>query len=110
MFIDTGSGSIPEELDIDTVHNHIYWVDRGNRAIYRADLVGTNIITILDDTYIDTPYGIRVDTVNNKIYWSQQEFYTGEVKGIFKADVDGTNREQFSTPGIVSPSGIDYVP
>lgn len=90
----TGSGRVdiipglvdPNDMEIDWVERKLYFVDKGSKIIYRADVDGTNIELILSGgDQLGRP---SLDLVNRKIY-----FGNFTKKEIERADLDGMNRE-----------------
>ena len=81
----------------------IYWTEQQYRTvggIYRADLIGTNIETLVIPLGI--PAGIAVDTTGAKVYWTNSFESFG---GIQRMDINGEEIENVIY-GIAAPSGF----
>ncbi|MEM9823161.1 MAG: DUF5050 domain-containing protein, partial [Bacteroidota bacterium] len=76
----------PISVTVDADNNHIYWGDRGSKAILRSNLDGSNITTITDGAF--AARAITIDHTNNKIYYGD-----ANVARLYRMDLDGSNRE-----------------
>ena len=84
---------VPADIKVDLVNNHIYWGEVGStNSIFRANLDGTGITTVLGAVDVLTPNFLSLDTTNDKIYWS-----TAGANSIRRADLAGTNVETVTT-------------
>ena len=50
------------DISIDMENDHLYWLDKNIRKLFRSDLDGSNRTEILSD--LPTPIAIAMDTVN----------------------------------------------
>ena len=93
-------GAYGYSIFIDKVNSKIYFDDQYT-GFMRADLDGSNIEMIDDINVTDARiYGIDIDYTNSKLYWSARD--VGE---IYKADLDGGNKEVVAT-SLSNPRGI----
>ena len=81
----------PYGIAVDTAHKKVYITDYSNLAIYRFNADGTLPEKILDaavpgQEIVDAAEAIFV--LGDKIYW-------GRPGGIYRADLDGSNPEQY---------------
>jgi PKD repeat protein len=88
-------------IALDQENNRMYYYDVNNEDLYRANLDGTDAVSILPGVY---GYAIQVDTVNDKIYFDEQN------EGVLKmADLDGGNLETVDDNGTrIYGITIDY--
>jgi hypothetical protein len=88
--LDTGTPA--EEawgLAVDTAGGHIYWTERYEGKIRRADLDGGNPETLVTDAI--GVFDIALDVPGGKMYWTQGDVGT---IGIYRANLAGTDVEQ----------------
>jgi DNA-binding beta-propeller fold protein YncE len=81
--------SKPYGCVIDTVNAKVLVGDYSLGVIYRYDLDGSNLETILDnavDPNLDYPLGIEI--INGLLYWCREG-------GIYRSNLDGTGSEPF---------------
>jgi PKD repeat protein len=83
--------SRPYGIAVDTAHKKVYITDYTNQAIYKFDADGKNGQKILDaavpgQEIVGDAEAIFV--LGDKVYW-------GRPGGIYRANLDGTNPEQF---------------
>jgi hypothetical protein len=81
----------PMGLALDNA-NRLYWteffdVEFGPGAIKRADITGTNVIT-LNTTFGGQPTGLTLDLDNGKVYWAQSK---GAQYNLNRMNLDGSN-------------------
>ena len=50
------------DISIDMENDHLYWLDKNNKKLFRSDLDGSNRTEILSD--LPSPIAIAMDTVN----------------------------------------------
>ena len=55
-------GIEPVDISIDMENDHLYWLDKNIRKLFRSDLDGSSRTEILSD--LPTPIAIAMDTVN----------------------------------------------
>ena len=83
----------PDGLVVDIVAGHMYWTNMGNPkkndgSIFRSDLDGKNIITIVPPGGIFTPKQLQLDKKNGKLYWSDREGMR-----VMRSNLDGSKIE-----------------
>lgn len=85
-----------DEIAVDPLNRHIYWTDRAKDWIRRANLDGSDVLTLVDQSDgLQQPHGIDLDVVGGKMYWT--DFGTRQIQ---RANLDGTGIETLvSTPG-----------
>jgi hypothetical protein len=84
---------LPDGLAVDAAAGHLYWTNMGNPkandgSIFRSDLDGGNMTTIIAPGGTFTPKQLQIDTGNHKLYWSDREGMR-----VMRANVDGSNVE-----------------
>jgi DNA-binding beta-propeller fold protein YncE len=84
---------LPDGLVVDTAGGHLYWTNMGNLkkndgSIFRSDLEGRNITTIVPPGRTFTPKQIQIDKQNGKLYWSDREGMR-----VMRANLDGSRIE-----------------
>ncbi|NCC72512.1 MAG: PKD domain-containing protein [Sphingobacteriia bacterium] len=84
-------------IAVDSVNSKVYITDWSMECIYRYDADGKNPVRILDASVpgqemVGDPQGIFIH--DNKIYW-------GRTGGIYRANLDGTEPEEFIATGTV---------
>jgi low density lipoprotein receptor-related protein 5/6 len=77
----------------------MYWSDRGNNKIHRANLDGTDIEVLASG--MSELRGVAVDLQNHRLYWADN----GANK-IQRSLLDGTQVEDLVTTGLSFPAGI----
>ncbi|MCX7038158.1 MAG: DUF5050 domain-containing protein [Spirochaetes bacterium] len=75
-----------QNIELDLKNGKLYWLDPTDRQIYRANLDGSAVETILDKL-VDAPTDIAVETVHDKLYWSDQS------SNLNRANLDGSSPE-----------------
>lgn len=80
-----------EGLDIDLTNNKIYWADKGNGKIQRADLDGNNVEDVL--TGLSSPHDLKLDITASKVYWREGTTL------LRKVDLTGNNAADVQTIG-----------
>ncbi len=84
---------LPDGLAIDVEAGHLYWTNMGtpkanDGSIFRSDLDGANITTIVAPGSTFTPKQIQLDTRHRKLYWSDREGMR-----VMRASFDGSDIE-----------------
>ena len=84
---------LPDGLAIDSGPGHLYWTNMGNPkandgSIFRSDLDGRNLTTIIAPGGTFTPKQLQLDRKNRKLYWCDREGMR-----VMRANPDGSNIE-----------------
>src|SRR5215831_11493140 len=84
---------VPDGLVVDVAAGHIYWTNMGNPkkndgSIFRSDLDGKNMITIVPPGGTFTPKQLQLDMEKGKLYWSDREGMR-----VMRSDFDGSKIE-----------------
>jgi DNA-binding beta-propeller fold protein YncE len=84
---------LPDGLVVDEDAEYLYWTNMGNLkeddgSIFRSDLHGRNITTIVPPGVTFTPKQIQIDKRNGKLYWSDREGMR-----VMRANFDGSRIE-----------------
>jgi hypothetical protein len=95
----TEARKLPDGVVVDVEAGHIYWTNMGSVAvsdgsIFRADLDGKNLMTIVPDGGTHTPKQLQLDKPNGKLYWSDREGMR-----VMRANLDGSNIETLIETG-----------
>ena len=72
----TEARKLPDGVVVDVEAGHIYWTNMGSvgandGSIFRADLDGKNLTTIVPEGRTHTPKQLQLDKKNGKLYWSR---------------------------------------
>ena len=83
----------PDGLVVDAAAGHIFWTNMGNfkkndGSIFRSDLDGKNMITIVPPGGTFTPKQIHLEKKSGKLYWSDREGMR-----VMRANLDGSKVE-----------------
>jgi DNA-binding beta-propeller fold protein YncE len=84
---------LPDGLAVDMAAGHLYWTNMGNPkandgSIFRSDLDGRNMTTIVAPGGTFTPKQLQIDNANGKLYWSDREGMR-----VMRANLDGSGIE-----------------
>jgi DNA-binding beta-propeller fold protein YncE len=84
---------LPDGLAVDVAAGHLYWTNMGNPkandgTIFRSDLDGRNMTTIIAPGGTFTPKQVQIDKPNGKLYWCDREGMR-----VMRANLDGSNIE-----------------
>src|SRR5580700_773750 len=84
---------LPDGLAVDAAAGHLYWTNMGNPkandgSIFRSDLDGGNMTTIIAPGGTFTPKQLQIDKPNGKLYWSDREGMR-----VMRANLDGSKIE-----------------
>ena len=84
---------LPDGLVVDSTAGHIYWTNMGNLkkddgSIFRSDLDGKNVITIVPAGGTFTPKQLQLEKKSGKLYWSDREGMR-----VMRANLDGSKIE-----------------
>jgi DNA-binding beta-propeller fold protein YncE len=84
---------LPDGLAVDVAAGHLYWTNMGNPkandgSIFRSDLDGQNMTTIVAPGDTFTPKQLQIDKPNGKLYWSDREGMR-----VMRANLDGSRIE-----------------
>jgi hypothetical protein len=84
---------LPDGLAVDVAAGHLYWTNMGNPkandgSIFRSDLDGRNLTTIIAPGGTFTPKQLQIDKPNGKLYWCDREGMR-----VMRASLDGSNIE-----------------
>jgi sugar lactone lactonase YvrE len=84
---------LPDGLIVDADAGHLYWTNMGSPkrndgSIFRSDLDGKNMITIVPPGGTFTPKQLQIEKKSGKLYWSDREGMR-----IMRANLDGSNLE-----------------
>src|SRR5260221_9465660 len=84
---------LPDGLAVDVAAGHLYWTNMGNPkandgSIFRSDLDGRNLTTIVAPGGTFTAKQLQIDKPNGKLYWCDREGMR-----IMRANLDGSKIE-----------------
>jgi DNA-binding beta-propeller fold protein YncE len=84
---------LPDGLAADVAAGHLYWTNMGNPkandgSIFRSDLDGQNMTTIIAPGDTFTPKQLQIDKPNGKLYWCDREGMR-----VMRANLDGSKIE-----------------
>lgn len=94
-----GLNSGPDGVAVDLAHGHVYWSNMGKASvndgsIQRANLDGTNVVTIVPEGGAFTPKQLKIDRKNGKLYWSDREGMR-----VSRSNLDGSHIETLIQTG-----------
>ena len=84
---------LPDGLAVDVAAGHLYWTNMGNPkandgTLFRSDLDGGNLTTIIAPGGTFTPKQLQIDKPNGKLYWCDREGMR-----VMRANLDGSKIE-----------------
>jgi len=84
---------LPDGLAADVAARHLYWTNMGNPkandgTLFRSDLDGRNLTTIIAPGSTFTPKQLQIDKPNGKLYWCDREGMR-----VMRANLDGSKIE-----------------
>jgi len=96
----------PIDVDIDPEQEKIYWTDRGSDAVRRANLDGSDMEVLVDNSKVEMrdAIGMSLDLAARKMYWS--DMTTGI---IHRASFDGSKIETVVPPNGHRPLGVEHM-
>lgn len=95
----TGRHRIPDGIVVDVENGHIYWTEMGipnkeDGSIERANIDGSNHITIVPNGKTFTPKQLQLDKRNGRLYWCDREGMR-----VMRSNLDGSNLETLIQTG-----------
>jgi hypothetical protein len=95
----TGRHRIPDGIVADVENGHIYWTEMGipnkeDGSIERANIDGSNHVTIVPNGKTFTPKQLQLDQRNSKLYWCDREGMR-----VMRSNLDGSNLETLIQTG-----------
>jgi DNA-binding beta-propeller fold protein YncE len=106
---DPGDTVGPHSIALDTNRGKIYWTDRSEKTIRRANLDGTQIEDVVTtDKYAED---LQLDLLNDRVYWLDLDTSVNPPHGrwgIRRANLDGTGK--LSVVGQFGPSNFTLDP
>jgi DNA-binding beta-propeller fold protein YncE len=90
---------VPDGVAVDVEARHVYWTNMGipsvnDGSIERADLDGSNRVTIVPGGVAFTPKQLHFEAVGRKLYWGDREGMR-----VMRCDLDGSNVETLVQTG-----------
>ncbi|ELP33000.1 protein containing Cadherin domain protein [Rhodopirellula baltica SWK14] len=93
----------PDAIVLDLVNGHVYWADELTKKVERMDLDGANRTTLFTQPgFGNFVNGLALDIANNTLYYT----VSGGDREIWRADLDGTNRNALIDSGLDAPDGL----
>ena len=95
----TGRHRIPDGIVVDVEAGHIYWTEMGipnkeDGSIERANIDGSNHVTIVPNGKTFTPKQLQLDKRNGRLYWCDREGMR-----VMRSNLDGSNLETLIQTG-----------
>jgi hypothetical protein len=95
----TGRHRIPDGIVVDKEAGHIYWTEMGipnkeDGSIERANIDGSNHITIVPNGKTFTPKQLQLDKRNGRLYWCDREGMR-----VMRSNLDGSSIETLIQTG-----------
>jgi Low-density lipoprotein receptor repeat class B len=90
---------IPDGIVVDVENGHIYWTEMGipnkeDGSIERANIDGSNHVTIVANGKTFTPKQLQLDKRNGRLYWCDREGMR-----VMRSNLDGSNLETLVRTG-----------
>jgi len=90
---------VPDGVAVDVEAGHVYWTNMGipsinDGSIERADLDGSNRVTIVPGGVAFTPKQLHFEAAARKLYWGDREGMR-----VMRCDLDGSNVETLVQTG-----------
>ena len=90
---------VPDGVAVDVEAGHVYWTNMGipsvdDGSIERAELDGSNRVTIVPGGVTFTPKQLHFEAVGRKLYWGDREGMR-----VMRCDLDGSNVETLVQTG-----------
>jgi hypothetical protein len=90
---------IPDGIVVDVEKGHIYWTEMGipnkeDGSIERANVDGSNHVTIVPNGKTFTPTQLQLDKRNGRLYWCDREGMR-----VMRSNLDGSNLETLIQTG-----------
>lgn len=95
--IPQGGTFTPKQLQLDKENGKLYWCDREGMRVMRANLDGSNIVTLVDTSHGDPRpgpdvtrwcVGIAVDSGRGHIYWTKKGPEKGGLGRLLRANIE----------------------
>lgn len=96
--------NLEHPIDLFVHESDIYWLDSDKETIERSKIDGSQRTTLVSD--VPDPFDIELDIANEKIYWVQYAEWSFD-KGVFRANLDGSEKELFPIDKTVYGIEID---
>src|SRR6478736_2547119 len=89
---------LPDGLVVDAAAGHLYWTNMGNLkenngSIFRSDLDGRNMTTIVPTGGTFTPKQLQIEKTSGKLYWCDREGMR-----VMRSNLDGSKIETLVDP------------
>ncbi|WP_433965428.1 hypothetical protein [Tunturiibacter gelidiferens] len=96
----TGRHRIPDGIVVDVEHGHIYWTEMGipnkeDGSIERANIDGSNRVTIVPNGKTFTPKQLQLDKRNGRLYWCDREGMR-----VMRSNLDGSHLQTLIQNGL----------
>jgi hypothetical protein len=90
---------IPDGIVVDVENGHIYWTEMGipskeDGSIERANIDGSNHVTVVPNGKTFTPKQLQLDKRNSKLYWCDREGMR-----VMRSNLDGSSIETLVQTG-----------
>jgi len=99
-----GLCALPGGVCLDVGGGFVYWTDRLNRVIHRADLDGGNVVDLVRQN-LGRPEGIALDRSSGKLYWTDPA--AGKIQ---RSNADGSSIDDLVTTDLTQPFRIAIDP